>query len=227
MHNRIFWYQMAERFEVFTCGICRHSLLHGVEKKSKSQEDLILHLFLYVLLCDSGLVRTGNTPTSNSEELLQRSEYLLIFIKFSKGWILTVIYILCIALSLRIDLIQRSLHICKVFLTQLFLKLVMKFSLFSFAVEYCTDCVLNLGELLVCQSHFLFYFRNLGFSKFLLTQSQVPSVELWYICMMVRLHRTCLCCLFNLQSVLQWSTSDFWSSKLLIVSVLSSQFSQL
>lgn len=123
MNNTVFWCQMAERLELFTCGICRHSSLHGVEKKSKSQQDLLLHLFQYVFPCDSVLVRTGTMPTSNSGELLQRSEHVLIFIKVSKGCILTVIYVLASAsFSLRIDLIQWSLPICKVFCTQLFLK---------------------------------------------------------------------------------------------------------
>lgn len=75
-------------------GIARYVVL---EKKSKSQQDLLLHLFLYVLECDSVLVRTGTMPTFNSGELLQRSEQLLIFIKVSQGWILTVIYILASA----------------------------------------------------------------------------------------------------------------------------------
>jgi len=75
---------MAERFEVFTCGICSHSLLHRAEKKSKSLRDLLLHLLLCVLLGGSVLVRAGAMPTFNSGELLQRSEHLLIFIKVSK-----------------------------------------------------------------------------------------------------------------------------------------------
>lgn len=87
---------MAEIFELLveSVGVDHYMVL---KKKSKSQQDLLLHLFLYLFPCDSVLVRTGTMSTFNSGELLQRSEHLLIFTKVSKACILTVIYILASA----------------------------------------------------------------------------------------------------------------------------------
>lgn len=113
-------------------------------------------------------------PAFNAEELLQISEYLLIFIKASKEWILTVIFTLA---SASLFLSQQTypeftypsglLHTAPTFLKTC----SQVYSVLHLAVEHWTDCVLNLRKLLCIGDVFYATLETAFSGWFLLTQS--------------------------------------------------------
>lgn len=137
-------------------------------------------------------------PAFNAEELLQISEYLLIFIKASKEWILTVIFTLA---SASLFLSQQTypeftypsglLHTAPTFLKTC----SQVYSVLHLAVEHWTDCVLNLRKLLCIGDVFYATLETGRFLDDFCWLSQVAGVDLWCTHMMVRLHKTGMCVL--------------------------------
>lgn len=106
-------------------------------------------------------------------------EYLLIFIKVSKGWILTVIFIWASASLSEQTYPEFTYPSGLLHTAATFLKTCGKvFSIDHLAVEHCTDCVLNLRKLPCISDVFYAALETVHFLDDFCWFSQVAGVDL-------------------------------------------------